>query len=209
MMRSSAHTGTVFRRLARDRRGGPAVEFALVMPVLLMLTFAIIDFSYVAFADATLEGAVREAARRGITGYVPSGETREDYVRGRIIDAMAAFALEGDVDIRTRVYGRFSDIGEPEPFSDANGNGIYDPGECFTDVNGNGVWDPDMAKDGLGGASDVVVYEASVTLRTLTPLFPAFLGRPGMTIPLTAATAVRNEPYNLVVESGAGVEVCP
>jgi Invasin, domain 3 len=29
----------------------------------------------------------------------------------------------------------------PEPFTDANGNGAYDPGELFVDVNGNGVYD--------------------------------------------------------------------
>ena len=197
------------RALWRDRRGGPLVEFALVMPVLMTLTFAILDFSYIAFADATLEGAVREAARRGITGYVPTGMTRDDYVRSRILDAMASFSIEGGVTITTRVYSRFSSIGEPEPFSDTNGNGIYDPGECFTDVNGNGSWDADMARDGLGGAGDVVVYEARVNLRTLTPLFQAFLGRTGMTMPLAAATAVRNEPYNLVIASGDGVEVCP
>lgn len=36
----------------------------------------------------------------------------------------------------------FADV--PEPFIDANGNGVYDPDdpfELFVDVNGNGVWD--------------------------------------------------------------------
>lgn len=209
MRREHGRPERFWHRLWRDRRGGPLVEFALVMPVLMTLTFAILDFSYIAFADATLEGAVREAARRGITGYVPTDMTRDEYVRSRILEAMKSFSLEGGVTITTRVYSRFSNIGEPEPFSDANGNGIYDAGECFTDVNGNGVWDDDMAREGLGGAGDVVVYEARVNLRTLTPLFQAFLGRTDMTMPLSAATAVRNEPYNLVVASGDGVEVCP
>ena len=209
MRREAGKADRLWRALWRDRRGGPLVEFALVMPVLMTLTFAILDFSYIAFADATLEGAVREAARRGITGYVPTGMTRDDYVRSRILEAMAYFSLDGGVTITTRVYSRFANIGEPEPFADTNGHGIYDPSECFTDVNGNGLWDADMARDGLGGAGDVVVYEARVNLRTLTPLFQAFLGRTGMTMPLSATTAVRNEPYNLVIASGNGVEVCP
>ncbi|RLC29118.1 MAG: hypothetical protein DRH37_08170 [Deltaproteobacteria bacterium] len=29
-----------------------------------------------------------------------------------------------------------------EPFTDTNGNGLWEKGEPFTDVNGNGLWDP-------------------------------------------------------------------
>lgn len=42
----------------------------------------------------------------------------------------------------------FADI--PEPFIDANGNGVYDPDdpfELFVDVNGNGVWDSAQGPD--------------------------------------------------------------
>ena len=31
--------------------------------------------------------------------------------------------------------------GDPEPFNDANGNGVFDAGESFTDGNGNGLFD--------------------------------------------------------------------
>ena len=33
----------------------------------------------------------------------------------------------------------------PEPFTDANGNGIHDSGEAFTDINGNGIFDANLA----------------------------------------------------------------
>ncbi len=200
----------ILKGLRGDDGGGAIVEFALVFPLLAGFTLAILDFSYVAFADASLEGAVREAARRGITGYVPTAGSRDQYVRQRILDAMAPFALDGDVVIRTRVYGRFTDIGEPEPFSDANGNGVYDPGECFTDVNQNGVWDADMARSGLGGAGDVVVYEAEVRLMPITPFFVHMLGRSDPAITLVASTAVRNEPYSLVQENAGGgaIQIC-
>ncbi|RMF16407.1 MAG: pilus assembly protein [Alphaproteobacteria bacterium] len=198
------------KRFCGAQEGGAIVEFALVFPLLASFTLAILDFSYVAFADASLEGAVREAARRGITGYVPSAGSRDQYVRQRILDAMAPFALDGEVVITTRVYGRFSDIGEPEPFSDANGNGVYDAGECFTDVNQNGLWDADMARSGLGGAGDVVVYQAQVRLMPMTPFFVHLLGRSDPAITLSASTAVRNEPFSLVQEgaNGGAIEIC-
>ncbi len=33
----------------------------------------------------------------------------------------------------------------PEPFTDANGNGVRDGGEAFTDINGNGIFDANLA----------------------------------------------------------------
>ena len=63
--------------------------------------------------------------------------------------------------METLVYESFADIGEPEPFTDQDGNAGYNSGEPFVDVNGNGQWDEDMGEAGLGGPSDVVVYRLS------------------------------------------------
>jgi len=190
-----------FRRLLIDRTGSPAIEFALAFPVVIGLSLGILEVSYVAFADATLEGAVRDASRRGVTGFTPDPDepqqSREEYVRGRIEDLMAKFPVEGPIEIDTRVYESFGDIGEPEPFSDVNGNGSYDAGESFDDINGNGQWDADMGEAGLGGAGAVVVYSARVNLRMLTPAFRWMTGEGNGTIELGAQTAVRNEPFNL------------
>jgi Flp pilus assembly protein TadG len=49
-------------RSARDR-GAAAVEFALVLPLLLLLVFAIIDFGRALSAQITLTQAAREGAR--------------------------------------------------------------------------------------------------------------------------------------------------
>ncbi len=40
-----------------------------------------------------------------------------------------------------RDLGRLDALDRNEPYSDANGNGLYDAGEPFTDDNGNGTWD--------------------------------------------------------------------
>jgi Flp pilus assembly protein TadG len=51
-------------RLMRDReRGAAAVEFALVLPILIMLVFGIIEFGRGYHAKVELTGAVREGAR--------------------------------------------------------------------------------------------------------------------------------------------------
>jgi Flp pilus assembly protein TadG len=50
------------RRRARDR-GAAAVEFALILPVLLLIVFGIIDFGRMLNAQITTNQAAREAAR--------------------------------------------------------------------------------------------------------------------------------------------------
>ncbi len=191
----------LLKSLSHDRRGSAIIEFALAFPAVIGLTMGIVEVSHLAFAESTLEGAVREASRQGVTGYAPEGITREAYVRSRVIDMMSGFALDGPVEIDTQVYDSFGDIGEPEPFSDENGNGSYDPGECYTDINRNARWDADMGAAGLGGSGAIVVYRAIVRVRLLTPVFAWFTGNSSQTITLDAATAVRNEPFNLVKQS--------
>ncbi len=51
------------RRLARDEGGGPAIEFAIVGPVVLLALFGCIEFGRVFWIRNTLEYAVEEAAR--------------------------------------------------------------------------------------------------------------------------------------------------
>ena len=50
----------------RNDHGGALVEFAIVLPLLLILVFGIIEFSLLFHNKAILSDASREAARRGI-----------------------------------------------------------------------------------------------------------------------------------------------
>ncbi|TXL76362.1 pilus assembly protein [Vineibacter terrae] len=51
------------RCLARDEGGGPAIEFAIAGPVVLLVLFGCIEFGRVFWIRNTLEYAVEEAAR--------------------------------------------------------------------------------------------------------------------------------------------------
>jgi Flp pilus assembly protein TadG len=55
-------------RKAADR-GSVAMEFALVLPVLLLIVFGIIDFGRALNAQIALTGAAREGARLAALGY--------------------------------------------------------------------------------------------------------------------------------------------
>lgn len=182
-------------RLWRRDEGTTALEFALVAPVLITTVVGIMEISMILIVSALIEGGLRDAARFGITGYVPQGTTREDKIKSIIADATIGLVDMSKVEVQTLVYPSFADIGKPEPYTDTNGNGQYDIGEPFTDINGNGQWDPDMGAAGLGGPGDVVLYKVRYKLPTLTLLLVPVIGGDDGKINLSASIAVRNEPY--------------
>ena len=54
------------KRLIDNQRGASAVEFALVLPVLVIMVFGIIEFGIVFYNKAVITNACREAARAAI-----------------------------------------------------------------------------------------------------------------------------------------------
>jgi hypothetical protein len=54
---------SVIKTLRRDCRGASAAEFAIVVPVLALLTFTCLQFGILFFANAGLQNAVGEGAR--------------------------------------------------------------------------------------------------------------------------------------------------
>jgi hypothetical protein len=183
------------KRLARDRSGSAALEFAYAFPVIVMVVVGLLELSMIMFVSSLMEGGLRDASRFSITGGVPAGMTREQAIVNIVNDRTLGLLDLTPGDVHMRVYDNFTQVGQPEPLLiDANGNGRYDAGDTYTDVNGNGHWDEDMAAAGAGGSGDVVVYDLVVDWPLLTPLLAPFIGHDGL-IKLGASIAVRNEPY--------------
>jgi hypothetical protein len=59
---------------APNHRGTTVVEFALVLPLFLMLIFAIVDFGWYFFVQHTLQFATREGTRLALTGRKLTGD---------------------------------------------------------------------------------------------------------------------------------------
>ncbi|MCE2510632.1 MAG: pilus assembly protein [Alphaproteobacteria bacterium] len=184
-----------FRGLRRQREGSTTVEFAFAMPILAAALIGLVELSMIMLVTTLMEGGLRQAARFGVTGFVPAGVTREQ----RILDILAEQTIGlvdiGQAQVTTLIYPDFEDIGEAEPYTDDSpANGNYDVGEDFVDVNGNGQWDADMGASGAGDAGDIVVYRITYDWDMLTGLLDAFIGQNGA-IQLTASVAVQNEPF--------------
>ncbi|KQV80071.1 hypothetical protein ASC90_25765 [Rhizobium sp. Root1220] len=174
--------------------GATAVEFAIVAPVLIFLTFAIVESGIAFAADILLKNATYDAARTGRTGFVSEGSTQDVTVRQRI-RSQASVLMDADkLVITSKSYSGFDTLKMPEPFIDKNNNGIRDDGENFTDVNKNGVYDKDQGATGYGGAKQVVLYTVSYPWTFHTPVLKELVGDNG-TIELSATAVVQNEPY--------------
>ncbi|SKA36365.1 TadE/TadG family type IV pilus assembly protein [Consotaella salsifontis] len=173
--------------------GVTAVEFALIAPVLFMLFMGIVEYGLAEAANMLLKHATYTAAREGRTGFSSENSTREETVRA-IVRKEASLLMDADkLSIDSRRYTDFATMASPEPFIDANGNGIRDNGENYTDLNGNGQYDGAVA--GIGGATQVVVYTVSYPWKFFTPLIGNLAGHDGV-LTLTAKAVVQNEPYN-------------
>ena len=110
---------------ARSRRGQTMAEFALTLPILLMLMFGVIEFARIFHAWITLQNSARTAARYAITGqwdedsvaasigYIEvEGETGE-VRRQHILDTLVGCTTEADPLFQAH-WGRDCDPAQQE-----------------------------------------------------------------------------------------------
>jgi len=181
-------------RFTRAEEGVTAIEFAMVAPVLIILLMGIIEFSLMMTAYNVMESATTVSARLGATGFTTSGISRQQTILNSINERAGTFVNVDNITITSKYYSQYNQIGDPEPFTDTNGNGVRNSGEPFTDVNGNGQYDSDMGLAGLGNAGDIVVYTATYPWRIVTPLMGTLIGTNGV-YNITTHAVTKNEPF--------------
>lgn len=188
-------------RLFRDRSGAALVEFAFIAPVMMVLIMGLSDMLFQSYAQAVLTGEVQKAARDSA---IEGGGTNAGAIDAKVISRMtplfkgltqscATAAAANPVWCSTRKsYDSFANVA-PEPFTDADGDGIRDPGECFTDLNGNKTWDADPGMTGQGGAGAITTYTMTLTFPRIFPVAGLMGWSPRKTI--RASTVLKNQPY--------------
>lgn len=197
----------LIRRLWRDEHGSPAIEFAFAAPLVLIMLIAIIEFGMIMVVDLTMENALRDASRFGITGQTPSEGGRDDYIVALINNHLLNVVDVAHTKIEIKAYPTFADIGQAE-YIDANNNGAWDTGEASKDCNGNGTIDNDRGTPGAGGAGQAVLYHIDYDWPLMTPVLSPFIGQDG-SFHLEANLAVRNEPWDIAVANDNPVSCGP
>ena len=187
---------SLLRRLRDSERGAALVEFAFTGPLFLLLLMGIFDYSWQMYAKQVLQGAVAKAAR---SATLETGSTSQSALDDVVKAAVKNVFPQAQVTFARRTYDNFSEVGNPEPFNDDNGDHVRQNTECFEDVNGNGVWDSDRARGGNGGADDVVLYTVQMRFNRVLPVW-RMLGQPQQAT-LTETTVLRNQPFAVGVDA--------
>ena len=86
-----------------DEAGANLIEAALVTPLLMLLTFSIVDFGTVFYVNLALENGVSQATRYGVTGNQmedPDNEgellSREESIKTAMRNATPSLTIEDD-----------------------------------------------------------------------------------------------------------------
>jgi len=90
------------QRFRKRSRGQNLVEFALVLPILLILFMGIFDFGWILNQQIQMDNAVRQAARSGAVG-----DLNVDLIAG-IHNALSFTVLDSDITIEVRDPGGVS-----------------------------------------------------------------------------------------------------
>ena len=83
------------RRGCRREKGQDLVEYAIVLPVLLLLIAAIMWFAMLVYAKFTIGNAAREGARTGIVHYATE-DARKAAITAAVLDRALALGLTTD-----------------------------------------------------------------------------------------------------------------
>lgn len=77
------------KRRMGGRLGANAIEFALILPVFVVIMFSIIEFSLMFFVRSQVVNAVRDGCRAGAV--TPQDEAPDDVARQRMADDLTIF----------------------------------------------------------------------------------------------------------------------
>lgn len=80
------------RRLASTERGAAALEFAVVLPLLVLLVFGIVQFGFAFWRLQAVQAAAREGAR-----IASLSQTTVQQIEVRVEDALTGVTLDGPV----------------------------------------------------------------------------------------------------------------
>ncbi len=182
-------------RIISHDDGASAAEFAVVLPLLLVMVMGFMNIGQQFYAQSLLEGAMQEAARKS------SMESASDVAKKALIDESVMSSVKPIVGSkatfqfnRQAFYNYRTAETKAEEYSDSNNNGLCDNNEPFEDIDGNGTWTSNYSESGQGGAKDVMIYTVQLEFQRFFPI----LDKVGFDdkAKIEAQTLLKNQPYS-------------
>jgi len=198
------------RLLLRDERGAAIMEFGLMIVPLCLVLLGLLDIGLQMYLRSTMQGAVNDVSRMAVVEdpqFSGTGTT-EERISAAVRRRLGGLAGHADWEVEINSFESFSQVNVPEKLvADANDNGEVDPGDCWTDLEVNGEHDADPQRAGLGGADDIALYTATLTMPRVVPMAGLAGLDPNYVIQVKAA--VRNQPYSNQAASPTACEPMP
>ena len=167
-------------RLAKQRDGAAAIEFALIAIPFLALIMGILEIAMLYLVSTTLENATSDAARQIRTGQFQNGSTvtAADFVT-QICSELSwlGSSCSSNLFVDVRTYASYTAIAEPNPISNRQ---ITQASLTFSP----------------GAAGNIVMVRAFYQWQLFTPGLDMMVAtlNGGSTL-ITATAAFKNEPY--------------
>lgn len=172
--------GRPVRRVARDRSGATAVEFALIGVPFFFTLMALAEVAVMSLAQSNLDFAMSETARRIRTGEIQQNGLSAADVRNDVCARMRRILpvqCEGNLFIDVRQFDAFTEVAGSDPA----GDGRIDAGEM--------TFQP-------GDPSDIVLVRGFYQHQVFTPFFQGiFANVAGGKRVMSSAILFRNEPW--------------
>ena len=187
--------------LRRDDAGATLVEFALLLPVLMMTLMGLFDLAYNMYTSSMLNGSIQKVARDSTIEGASTGS-----LDANVTKAVKAIVPGATLTFARKSYSSFTKVGRAEDYTDVNTDGVCNANEPYEDANGNGSWDSDVGLAGQGGARDAVLYTVKVTYQRAFPV-ASFVGMSN-TFTTSSSMVLRNQPYGLQNEVTSSMGNC-
>lgn len=84
--------------LTSDDKGSSAVEFALVLPLLVLLLFSFLEIGRLIWAYSVVNSGLRDAGRYAARQDVDCSKTPAEFVSPDVVDNVKRLARTGDID---------------------------------------------------------------------------------------------------------------
>lgn len=170
------------RAFARDRRGGVAVEFSIVVVPFLLLLFAIFELAIYFMVATTVENATNNAARMIRTGQMQQGTNTVQAFKDSVCANMSWLSsqCQANLSVDVRTLSQFNNPNAPDPVQ----NGAFN--------SANLTFTP-------GNPKDIVLVRTFFKWRLLTSAMTNALKSiddNGGTAVITSTAIFRNEPYS-------------
>lgn len=147
--------------------GAAAVEFAMAAILFFTVLFSIIDWSYLFFANLSMQHAVREGARYAVTGQSGLSPTPGD---------RCAAARE---KVRQSSMGMYDRTNATTTFKTINSSG-----QIVT-----------LGANSCYGAEQLIILEVNSAVRPVTPFLLPFFAATGGEYRFRVATTMKNEAF--------------